>query len=783
MGWLSLAAGAIVLIVVLSMVATFGAFLFVTHQTCAAASTTSSGSGSPLFGITSNSSTSSNSTVGAALPMLPLGGVADDLVLAPLATLSLTTPQGNGSAISDLTDPAYWREVRASVDQTYEQLIPQTVLGFFNSSQEWKAWALQYIPDSPSWLAVGLVTEAQGQVLALEPASGGTGNSTAVARGIQNFAASAAGVTLAALDFLSFNGLTALQVLFETHDATLAACQTLPGQLAQLYDSSFDSTVPQTERADYLGKAIAITSVMLLLGGADGFADHFQIGLDNAGLVDAWSTVKPYLGDIGSKVSASASSATLAILQTLAQRFPQDSVFATGFTADRIDSMVDVLEKKGVSNDVIQSDIGQVAHAAGSSSDETGAGDEADALSLQQGGGIKATVEDDGSLVRYDDGSGGKATLDGLFLQDILPGFDPRGPEFLAITCEEAGVTIYRYYDIKNLPIGGPYGAGETNWYVSLPADIAPPGSTITISLSLLTTDNFLSSIPAIAYENVDGTLWVADFSEIRSFGLVGGKVQMNVEQEPFEGVSSFSISGTPLPLAYSNGDTFLEVSIPNSVYQPRMLKLTFDGYGKPLLAIGSGPNFSPVSLISSDRVRLKFVSDSGGSAITVSTIHLQDPSILYTPASMAPIDIYSIPGASQVYQISQVTINRELEQSILKSDGKYDIGIVGTEIAYTIGEKNLGLTDIQMPPVSQGGADLYTQDGTVVMQARMLANPLDLGGNLQAVLGGQLQSMAAKLTEDFQYHPGASVGYAILSYVDPTTGVVKALVAEVPAP
>jgi len=782
MGWLSLAAGVIILIVVLSIVATFGTFLFVTHQTCANASTTSS-SGSPLFDVASNSSTSSNSTAGASPPLAPVPVVTDSLVLAPLATLSLTTPRGNGSATSDFMDAAYWKEVSASEYQTYEQLIPQTVLGFFNSSQEWRDWALQYIPVPPSWLANGLVFDAEGQVQALEPASGGTGNSTVIAQGIQNFAASAAGVTLASLDFLSFNGLTALRVLFLTDDPTLAVCQTMPGQLAQLYTSSFDPAIPQTERAQYLGRALAITSVMLLVGGKDGFADQFQGALDGVRLGDSWPAVKPYLGDIASKVSYSASSATFSILQTLAQRFPQDSTFVTGFTADRVDSMVDVLQKKGVSDEVIQGDIQQVAQAAGTSSSEDGAGDEADVLSLQWGGGIMATVEDDGSLVRYDDGGGDKATFDGLFLQDILPGFDPRGPEFVAIHCEEGGVTIYRYYDAKSIPVGGPYGAAETNWYVSLPADIASPGTTITVTFQLLTTDNFLSSIPAIAYENGGGSLWVADFSEVKSFGLVGDKVQMSVEQEPFEGVSSFIISGTPLPLAYSNGDTFLEVSIPNSVYQPRMLKITFDGNGNPLLAIGSGSNFSPVSLISSDGVRLKFVSDSGGSAITVSTIYLQDPSILYTPASMAPIDIYSIPGASQVYQISQVTINRELEQSILKSDSKYDIGIVGTEIAYTIGEKNLGLTDIQMPAVSQGGADLYTQDGTVVMQARMLANPLDLGDNLQTVLGGQLQSMVAKVTEDFPYHPSATTGYAVLSYVDPASGVVKTLVAVVQRP
>ncbi len=772
MGWReTLVGGFILVIVLLSLATTFTGYLVATHQTCAS-TTASSSSSSEVFA--SNSTSLGN----ASLAPVQLPAVADDLVLSPLATLSL--PQGNATSLSYLTNATYWSEVDASELQAYEQLIPQTVLGFLNSSQEWRAWAFQYIPDPPPWLAGGVVAAAQTQVMGVGPGAGG--NSSAIEESVRGFAASADGVSLAALDFVSFNGLTAYQTLVTTNNSIKAACQTLPGQLAQLYDSSFDKSVPQAERADYLGRAIAVTSVMLLLGGAEGFADHFQIGLDNVGLGDAWSTVKPYLGDIGSKASASASSATLAILQALAQRFPQDSVFVAGFTADRIDSMVDVLDKKGASGESIQSDIGQVAQAASSSPDETGAGDEADALSLQLGGGIKVNVENDGTLVRYDSGNGDKATLDGLFLQEILPGFDPRGPEFVAIRCEEAGVTVYRYYDAKDLPTGAPYGAGEVNWYPSLPADVALPGTTITISLYILTTDNFLSSIPATAFEN-EGSLWVADFSEIKSFGLVGDEVQMNVEQEPVEGVSSFSVSGTPLSLAYSKGDTSLEFSIPDAVYQPRMLKVTFDGYGKPLLAIGSSSNFSPVSLISSDGVRLKFVSDSGGSAITVSTIHLQDPSVLYAPASMAPIDAYSISGASQVYQIDQVTINRELEQSILKSESKYDIGIVGTEVAYTIGEKNLGLTDIQMPPVSQGGADLYTQDGTIVMQARMLANPLDLGDNLQVVLRGQLQSMVDKLNTDFQYHPGATTGYAVLSYVDPTTGLVKALVAEVSKP
>jgi hypothetical protein len=780
MGWLSLAAGVIILLVVLSIVATFGTFLFVTHQTCAAASTTSNGSGSPLFGIASNSSTSSNSTTGAVPPLSPVPVVTDDLVLAPLATLSLTTPQGNGSAVSDLTDPAYWKEVSSSELQTYEQLVPQTVLGFFNSSQEWKAWALQHIPVPPGWLAYGLVPDAEEQVQALEPASGGTGNSTVIAQRIQNFAASAAGVTLASLDFLSFNGLSALQVLFETNNATLAVCQTMPGQLAQLYTSSFDPTVPQAERAQYLGKALAITSVMLIVGGKDGFADEFGSAIDGLGLGDSWPAVKPYLGDIAAKVSDSASSATFGILQTLAQRFPQDSAFVTGFTADRMDSMVDVLGKKGVSDGQIQGDIQQIAAAAGSSTDEQATGEAADLDSLQQGGGIQLSLKTGNKLALYQDASGKTATLRGTFLQQVIPGFDPRGPDFVQVHYEEAGVTVYQYYEEKVAP-GEPYEPADTDWNPRAPGVVGSSGDIVTVSFELLTPNQFLESVPPIPYLNTVGAQFVADFSEVKSFVPSGGQVTMNVEQEPFQGVSGFSVDGTLSSLSNSNGDTFIDFTIQNLVHKPKTLKITFDGYGDPALSIQSGNNFSPVTGISSDGVRLKFVSNSGGSAVTVTTLYLKDPSILYAPGDLLPTNGYSISGASQIYQIDQVTLSRGLEQSILQSQDTYDIGIVGSEIAYTVGERSLGLQGIDMPPVSQGGVDLYTTDGSAIMQARMLAHPLALGDDLQTALTGQLSQMVDKLGTDFDYHPGATTGYAVLSYVDPTTGVVKTLVAVVP--
>ena len=454
----------------------------------------------------------------------------------------------------------------------------------------------------------------------------------------------------------------------------------------------------------------------------------------------------------------------------------------TGFTADRVDSMVDVLEKKGVPDGQIQGDINQIAQVAGSSTDEQATGEAADLDSLQQGGGIQLFLKTGNKLVLYQDASGKTATLRGTFLQEVIPGFDPRGPDFVQVHYQEAGVTVYQYYEEK-VALGEPYQPSDTDWNPRAPAVVGSSGDIVTVSFELLTPDQFLESLPPIPYLNTAGAQFVADFSEVKSFVPSGGQVTMNVEQEPFQGVSSFSVGGTLGTLSNSNGDTFIDFSIQNLVDTSRTLKITFDGYGDPSLSIQSGSNFSPVTGISSDSVRLKFVSNSGGSAVTVTTIYLEDPSILYTPGDLVPTNSYSISGASQIYQTDQVTLNRGLEQSILQSQDTYDIGIVGSEIAYTVGEKSLGLQAIDMPPVSQGGADLYTTDGSVIIQARMLAHPLALGDDLQAVLTGQLGQMVSKLGTDFDYHPGATTGYAVLSYVDPTTGVVKTLVAVVPKP
>ncbi|MDA4118687.1 MAG: hypothetical protein OK455_10125 [Thaumarchaeota archaeon] len=771
--------GLILVIILLSLATSFATYLAVTHQSCSS-TTTSLGTSGEVFGST-NSSTSSGATL-APKAISPLPIVSADLILTPLDNLSFT--QRNSTASSDLTDPAFWGQVSSSEFQTYKEVVPQTVLGFYNSSEEWRSWVLQYIPSSSSWLATGFIADAQGQVSVIDPTSNGSNNesATAVESGINDFAASAAGVTLASLDFISFNGLTGLKTLFQTNDPFLAVCQTLPGQLAQLYESSFDPSVPQSERAQYLGRALAITSVMILVGGKDRFADQFQTALSGVGLRDAWPAVKPYLGDIASKVSAAASSTAFGILQTLAGRFPSDSGFVTGFTADRIDSMVDVLEKKGVSEGQIQGDLHQIAQAAGTSAGEEDTGDAADILSLQQGGSIGATVQSDRTLVRYEDASGRSVSLNGYFLQQAIPGFDARGPEFVQIHYQEAGTTVYHYYPVKSIPVGAPYSETSTNWYPTVPGDVARPGDKITISFDILTTDDFINSIPPIAYLNTAGASWVADFSEVTSFKIVGSQIDMNVEQQTLEGVSSFQVGGTPGELANVGGDTFLEFKVPDAVNPSETLKITFNGNNQPVLSFESGSNFNPVTLVSSDGVKLKFVYDSGGDSVAVATVYLKQPSILWQLPAMQQGDFgFPVSGASQTFTLSNVLPSRGLEKEMVNSGDKYDLARVGAEIAYTVSQQEFGVENVQLNEPSQGGADLASGDGTVTIQARMLGAPSALSpANLQTTLSHEINDLAGKVQTDFKENSSARTGYAILSYLDPTTKTIVTLIAVI---
>jgi hypothetical protein len=782
MGWVKkLLGGFILVLILLSLGVSFSAYLLATHGSCSPAST-DAGTSSQLLNSTGSSSYS-NASLPQAVPYSPVP-VAADLILTPLDNLSLT--QRNSSALADLTDPAYWEEVHSSELQTYEEILPQTVIGFINSSEEWKAWALQYLPDSPSWVNTGFVAQAQSQVSALDPSSSGNDdNVTAVEQGVNNFAASAAGVTLASLDFISFDGLTAMKTLFETNNPTLAACQTLPGQLAQLYESSFDPGVPQAQRADYLGRALAITSVMLLVGGKDGFADHFQTAMGTLGLGDAWPVVKGYLGDVGSRVSQGASSSMLGILQTLAGRFPQDSVWATGLTADQVDTMVNVLQSKGVPDDVIQNDIQKVAQAAGSSPAEDGAADAADDLEYQQDGGwLQMAVNTENALTIYTDGTGRTQWITVTWLKDNVPGFDSTKPQFIQISYSDQDVAVYNYFSgPKN---AGDIVAGGRQWKVTAPSDVAQPGTIVKVKLQILTSEAFVGRLPLLQFNDLGlDASWVTPASEFTGYSISGSDLTIGVTQSEVGAipVGEYEIDGTQAALVWNGKVVALDFQVVDVFGEDTDMRLVYNGYSNPQLRIATGQtDFAQVLLVSNDGVRLKFVYDTGPDESSTTTVYVKPPSILWSLSAEVPGDPqYLASGGSAVYQIDSVTPTRSLETDMIEQGATYDLGTLGAEIAYTTGTERLGLQNLILHEPSEGGADLNTPDKTTFIQARLVdLSNLSPDGVVPAIQD-ELAEMIPQLQRDFANNKQtATMGYAIISYID-NQHSIRTIIVQVP--
>ena len=171
-----------------------------------------------------------------------------------------------------------------------------------------RSWAFENIPSPPPWLSTGIVGYMDNELAFLRGNVLAAGkNATLAALTVKGFAASVVGYPLAALDYASMNGVTAIKTYLQTGNIIAAVCAAYPSQLGVLYDEAFDSSVPRERRAQYLGNALAVTTLMVVLAGKDGFVPKFQDALNRVGLADAWGTIKPYLSRIGSAVSARAS--------------------------------------------------------------------------------------------------------------------------------------------------------------------------------------------------------------------------------------------------------------------------------------------------------------------------------------------------------------------------------------------------------------------------------------------------------------------------------------------
>jgi hypothetical protein len=101
----------------------------------------------------------------------------------------------------------------------------------------------------------------------------------------------------------------------------------------------------------------------------------------------------------------------------------------------------------------------------------------------------------------------------------------------------------------------------------------------------------------------------------------------------------------------------------------------------------------------------------------------------------------------TSAYQIDNVVMVRNLEKAMFAGGSSYDRGRIGAEIAYVIADKNLGLKNIVLEEPSKGGRDLYTQDNTVAIQARLLRDFTQ--GSREQLIQQALFDLSDKLQQD----------------------------------
>src|SRR5260370_1059188 len=114
---------------------------------------------------------------------------------------------------------------------------------------------------------------------------------------------------------------------------------------------------------------------------------------------------------------------------------------------------------------------------------------------------------------------------------------------------------------------------------------------------------------------------------------------------------------------------------------------------------------------------------------------------------------------------IDRVVMWRALERTMLKVHNPYDLGRLGSEIAYEIGVKYLRLNGLVIEEPSKRGPDLRTVDGRVAIQARFQwCTP---SGILERVTQTKLLGLVRNVKQDFCKDSRIRKGYSVLTFLD----------------
>jgi hypothetical protein len=362
-------------------------------------------------------------------------------------------------------------------------------------------------------------------------------------------------------------------------------------------------------------------------------------------------------------------------------------------------------------------------------------------------------------------------TITAEFLAKNIPDVTPGKMNVIKVKCVETGVTFYSCYK------GGRF------WYPGLPSKAPRPTTDLSMMFGTLTTGDFLNGLTPFLLTNSAGLRWMPSLVTSTKARLSADGLALGFLQSPeVEGVSSFELRGDCFCSPRSNSfGTYLEFQTFADLFdQRRVLRVYHDGLEPPRLAMKGSVGFEKIILASSDGIKLRIIA-SAGREFSAATLYMGDPGELYD--SSEPViggEEYLVKGSSRTYHIDSVAVRRQIERKMLQSKSTYAHGRLGAEMAYAISKQRFGLERVILREPSTGGKDLYTRDGRYLIQARLLTDPKPLGENLRRTIKIQLNRLVRKLRQDFRYNSSATKGYAILSYLDPSSHVVNAIISEV---
>src|SRR3989454_920081 len=386
---------------------------------------------------------------------------SDDMSLAGLAQLSFNDTSTN----SQLRDPGFWSTVLAESGRTTTYLVHDTIFGLMQSSKQWNTLFSENMDNPPPWLSQGLPLYLANFFAKLDADAIGAGNAAAAARVMKNFTSYVAGLSAAGVDFASYNGLSALKQYLSTGSVTESAATTFPGQINLLYSLAFNSSYPEEIRAQFLGKALAITGIVIVTAGHGHFSDKFEGMLSKLNLLEAWPKIKAYLKDMVTASPGAAYQATV-VLEALAKKFPTTFTDVAGFTSDRIDLMIQSLKDKALRPDAIKEKVAELVRAANDANSEGDVAEAADEISYRETGTFLVRVGNNLELTLHEDAAT-KRYIGDTFLQKEVPGFVASDAIALKITVHKENELMISYYVYQGRPefrshlAGGPSQAGR----------------------------------------------------------------------------------------------------------------------------------------------------------------------------------------------------------------------------------------------------------------------------------------------------------------------------------